>query len=345
MPLLKFALDDAAGTRVYVTEHTDEPAMVTTASGRRWGWLGAVIHWIYFTPFRRHSELWAQTVIWVSTAGVAMGVVGLLWGVWRYSPRQRFRLKYPQSHSPYAGLMLWHHYAGLIFGVTTITWIFSGLLSRDPWDWSPSTAPTRAQREAVSGGPLLESQLSLEQIRRGLVAFGPPPKEATVVRFRKEVFLRADRGLVSLHAPQMGAVPMLDLDVLFGAAREAHPAAIAGLDWMETYDSYYYDRSHRLSLPVLRVRYDDPQATWLYLDPRAGAIVRKEERLSRVNRWLYHGLHSFDFPFLQDRRPLWDVVVIALSLGGIVLSVTTLQPGYRRLRRGARRITSGRRSS
>ncbi len=53
------------------------------------------------------------------------------------------------------------------------------------------------------------------------------------------------------------------------------------------------------------------------------AIVRKEERLTRLNRWLYHGLHSLDFPFLYYRRPLWDVVVIVLSVGGIVLSVTT----------------------
>jgi hypothetical protein len=341
MPLLKFALDDAAGTRVYVTEQTGEPAMVTTASGRRWGWMGAVIHWIYFTPFRRQSELWAQTIIWVSIAGVVMSLAGLLWGIWRYSPWQRFRLKREQSHSPYAGWMLWHHYAGLIFGITTITWIFSGLLSMDPWDWSPSTAPTRAQRDAVSGGPLLEREVSLEELRRALAAFVPATKEVTVVRFRNEVFLRADRGLVSLQAPEMGPAPMLNLDQLFGAAREAHPsAAIAGMYWMDTYDAYYYDRHHRLSLPVLRVRYDDPQATWLYLDPRAGAIVRKEERLSRLNRWLYHGLHSFDFPFLYDRRPLWDVIVIVFSLGGIVLSVTTLLPAYRRVRRWARLITS-----
>jgi len=110
--------------------------------------------------------------------------------------------------------------------------------------------------------------------------------------------------------------------------------AIAGISWLDDYDAYYYDRARRLSLPVLRVRYDDPQSTWLYFDPRHGAIARKEERLTRVNRWLYHGLHSLDFPFLYYRRPLWDVVVIVLSLGGIVLSATTLSASWRRLRRG-----------
>jgi hypothetical protein len=91
-----------------------------------------------------------------------------------------------------------------------------------------------------------------------------------------------------------------------------------------------------LSLPVLRVRYNDPQQTWLYLDPRRGAIVRKEERLTRINRWIYHGLHSFDFPFLYYHRPLWDIVVIGLSLGGMVLSATTMLPAWRRVRRRMR---------
>jgi hypothetical protein len=108
--------------------------------------------------------------------------------------------------------------------------------------------------------------------------------------------------------------------------------------WLEDYDSYYYDRDRTLSLPVLRVRYADPQRTWLYLDPRRGTIVRKEERLSRLNRWLYHGLHSLDFPFLYNRRPLWDIVVIGLSLGGLILSSTTIVATARRFRRHARRL-------
>jgi len=93
-------------------------------------------------------------------------------------------------------------------------------------------------------------------------------------------------------------------------------------------------------LPVLRVRYNDPQRTWLYFDPRHGTIARKEERLSRLNRWLYHGFHSFDFPFLYYRRPLWDIVVIALSLGGLMLSASTLTASWRRVKRHAKRVTS-----
>jgi hypothetical protein len=37
-------------------------------------------------------------------------------------------------------------------------------------------------------------------------------------------------------------------------------------------------------------------------------------------------LHSLDFPFLYFQRPLWDIVVVGLSIGGTVLSVTTIVP-------------------
>jgi hypothetical protein len=65
-------------------------------------------------------------------------------------------------------------------------------------------------------------------------------------------------------------------------------------------------------------------------------ILRKEERLTRLNRWLYHGLHSLDFPFLYYRRPLWDIIVIALSLGGLALTLVAMAPAWHRLRRHAR---------
>ena len=95
--------------------------------------------------------------------------------------------------------------------------------------------------------------------------------------------------------------------------------AIEGLTWLDEYDAYYYDRSASFRCRCCASGTHDPQHTWLYFDPRRGTIARKEERLTRLNRWLYHGLHSLDFPFLYYKRPLWDIVVMLLSIGGIVL--------------------------
>lgn len=335
MPMHRIAVDDPAGTRLYVTESGGDVVLKTTASGRLWGGAGAVLHWWYFTPLRRKAALWNEVIVWTSIAGTVMCVVGLMWGFWRLSPLRGYRLRREQQWSPYAGWMRWHHYTGLIFGVVTTTWIFSGLLSMDPWDWHPSTAPTREQRSRVAGGPIDLADLTVPQVQRALKGFAPSfPKEAEIVRFRGHYYAIAGAGIVSFDAPQFGARDQLPADQIFGAAGIAmNGVPLEGVSWLDQYDAYYYDRDRRLSLPVLRVRYDDPQRTWLYFDPRRGAIARKEERLTRINRWLYHGLHSLDFPFLYYRRPLWDVVVIVLSLGGLVLSATTLSAAWRRVRR------------
>ena len=95
--------------------------------------------------------------------------------------------------------------------------------------------------------------------------------------------------------------------------------------------------SGQLPLPVLRVRFADADGTWLYLDPYRGTIARKERRSTRVYRWVYHGFHSLDFPWLYHRRPLWDVVVIVLSLGGLFVSVSSAPAAWRRLQRASSR--------
>jgi hypothetical protein len=344
MPMHRIAVEDEAGTMLYVTESSGEVVLKTTASGRLWGVAGAVLHWLYFTPFRRNAQLWDQTIVWVSIAGTVMCIVGMVWGLWRVSPLRGYRLReHQETMSPYSGWMRWHHYAGLIFGVVTTTWIFSGLLSMDPFDWHPSTSPTRETRQRVAGGPIALADLSVERVKRTLSAFAPVlPKEVEFVRFRGHYYANAATGIVSFDEPQYGARDQLPADLMFGAAGVAmNDIPIEGVSWLDEYDAYYYDRDRQLSLPVLRVRYGDPQQTWLYFDPKHAAIARKEEKLTRLNRWLYHGFHSLDFPFLYYRRPLWDIVVILLSVGGMVLSVTTLSASWRRVRRS---VISGWRS-
>jgi hypothetical protein len=337
LPMHRVALGDEAATHLYISEQTAEPLLKTTRTSRGLGYAGAVIHWIYFTPFRTNGALWAQFIIWGSVVGIVMCLTGLIWGVWQYV----------QSRSPYTGSMRWHHYTGLIFGLTTLTFMFSGLLSMDPWSWHPGTSPTPQQRDAVSGGPLRVEQATAEQLRMAVEALSHSSssssaadlKELELVQFRGEMFLRSDAALVAVAATERGPFVAFDRAAMLEAAKSAMPGVSAeDAVWLEEYDSYYYDRAGTLPLPVLRVRYNDPQRTWLYLDPRRGAIVRKEERLTRLNRWVYHGFHSWDFPFLYYRRPLWDLVVIVLSLGGLASAVTTLAPGWRRLRRHLRRL-------
>jgi len=342
-PLHRLALGDADGTMLYVSDVTAAAVMKTTRRGRFWGYAGAVMHWIYFTPFRRQSAAWAQALIWGSVVGCVLCLSGLVWGVWRWSPWQRYRLRRQPRRSPYAGAMRWHHYAGLIFGFTTFTWIFSGLLSMDPWDWHPETTPAAEQRDRLAGGALRVETMTLDAIRECVAALtqaaGEPPKELDSVQLLSETFLEGDGRLVPVLDPSLGTFEEFDHDVMMAATKTLLPdTPREGTEWLDRYDAYYYDRHGALNLPVLRVRYANPQRTWLYLDPKRGEIVRKEERLTRLNRWLYHGFHSLDFPFLYYRRPLWDIVVIVLSIGGLVSSIAIIFPTARRFRRHWQRL-------
>jgi len=67
-------------------------------------------------------------------------------------------------------------------------------------------------------------------------------------------------------------------------------------------------------------------------------VLAQIHRLNRVERWLYNGLHSLDFAFWYDKRPLWDIGMITLSLGGLSLSTIGLFLGIKRVRRGTARV-------
>ena len=350
-PLHRIVFDDPEDTHIYVSDRTGQVILETTARSRRWAYAGAVMHWLYFTPFREHATLWLQTMIWGSILGCVMTLTGLVWGVWCVLlPRRRDFDREERSWSPYSGLMRWHHYAGLVFGCVTFTWILSGCLSLEPFSWHPGTTPTAEQQAAVAGAPYRLQGIAVDDLRSVVAAISQSftPHELELVQFRGRMFVRAQDGatgrqrLASIGAASAeGLFSRFPDDEVMGAARRAIPSAsVTDAHWIDEYDAYYYDRSGTRSLPVLRAKYDDAEETWLYIDPYRGAITRKEERLTRLNRWLYHGLHSLDFPFLYYRRPLWDIVVIGLSLGGVALSVTTLLPAWRRVRRHGRRMVN-----
>jgi hypothetical protein len=371
MPMHRFDLDDPDDTHLYVSEVTGDVVLRTTRAERFWGYLGPVFHWVYFTPLRKNGPLWTQFIIWSSLIGCVMCITGIVWGFWRYSPRKIFRLKRVPSVSPYAGWMKWHHVAGLIFGLVTLTWTYSGLLSMGPFNWFRSPPASRTEREASTGGGLKIELLTIESMRAAVAAIEPlfAPKELESMQFRGEPFWIArrapteeqaalwmhegllpraprpplERRYVSVAHPERGPISTFGTDAMTEIAMAAMPGvALQDAVWLREYDGYYYDPRGSRPLPVLRVRYADENATWLYLDPAQGGIVQRSTSVSRLRRWLYQGLHSLDFPFLYFRRPLWDIVVILLSIGGTVLSFTTMLPAWRRLKRHGRALVARR---
>jgi hypothetical protein len=84
------------------------------------------------------------------------------------------------------------------------------------------------------------------------------------------------------------------------------------------------------------VRLSGPHSVMYYIDLKTARIVETYNDRSRWNRWLYHGLHSWDLPWLYRNRPVWDIAVLVLLLGGTSLCVTSVIIGFQFLRRNLR---------
>src|SRR6516164_9118340 len=74
-----------------------------------------------------------------------LAVLGLCLGITQFKARARF--------SPYRGWFYWHHLAGLIFGITTLTFVISGLFSLNPWGFLEDR-PGGGEQARLEGGPL-----------------------------------------------------------------------------------------------------------------------------------------------------------------------------------------------
>ena len=324
-PLYHVAVGDGSGTELYLSGSTGDVVLRSTARDRGLAWIGAIPHWIYFTGIRKHSGNWRLLVIWLAAGACVVAALGLMIGVWRAFTARR-------SWSGYRGSMRWHHGAGLIFGTLTLTWAFSGMLSLEPGGYSTGAQPTVQQREAFSG---TEDYNLYRQSPSAVIAASPSAKELEPysVEGRPYYLARETDRPPRLFDSEGRPVESFPQDFLMKAVRRAVPEGhVVEQALLTSYDAYYFDREDRRPLPVLRVKFDDPRGAWLYIDVRRGALVARYERSGRINRWLYEGLHRWDFPFLWSWRPAWDITVIVLLAGGIFLSCTGVWIGYRRLR-------------
>jgi len=131
----------------------------------------------------------------------------------------------------------------------------------------------------------------------------------------------------------------LDSDRVVGIMRRVTtPLGGATVDVISQYDRYYLDRHRQAPLPVVRVRMNDAGSSRYYVDPKSARIVGGYSSSGFMDRWLYHGLHSMNFPWLYNYRPAWDIIVIGFMLGGTALSVTSLVLAWQVLGRKLRAI-------
>lgn len=343
-PLYRVAVADEAQRWLYVSGATGEVVRDASFTERSWGWLGAWLHWLYLFRGGTVDAWWADIVIGLSIAGGVLGLSGLVVGVWRW----RFKGRYKSgSRSPYReGFARWHHILGLGGGLLALTWVLSGLFSMNPWKVfeSPGSKPDRA---AYAGGPLLADRAGeVGALLRRLASEGQPARQMEWRRVAGEmqVLVQTGAGSIVLQPNGERRPAWSEAAMREAAARLLPQARIVKQEWLQQYDAYYYSREpHTMTgqrerpLPVLRLRFDDPQSHWAVLDPASGQILQLSSSRQRVERWLFAFLHSFDLPLFLNARPLWDGWMLGFSLAGLALSLSGVVLAWRRLRGQARR--------
>ena len=139
-PLYRVALNDEAGTDLYVSSATGEVVCDTTRRERAWNYVGSVAHWIYPTVLRSRAAVWNTTVWSLSLAALIAALAGSVLGI------LRINLAEGRIASPYQGWHKWHHLLGLACMVFVVSWIFSGWLSMDSGRLFSTGALTAAER-------------------------------------------------------------------------------------------------------------------------------------------------------------------------------------------------------
>ncbi|MGH9143930.1 MAG: PepSY domain-containing protein [Vicinamibacterales bacterium] len=328
-PLLKYSWPN--GEQVYVSRLSGEVVQYTTTASRIGAYLGPIPHWIYFTPLRKHQPLWNHLVTWSSGLGTCSALLGMVVGVWMLSPSKRYRRDGSPARMPYRGQKRWHAVFGLVFGLGAATWAFSGMLSMDPFP-SLSGQP-RADIAQALRAPLRLTSFASRDPREALAQLsGLRVKELELATVAGEpVYLAVvGRGQTRIVPVTGTARQQFDPQSIIGIVEAAaRPDGLAEARLIDQYDAYYLDRHRQRPLPAIRVRVNDAEHTRYYIDPATARVVGSYSSRTWMSRWLYHGLHSLDFPWLYNYRPLWDIVVIAFMLGGTALCVTSLVLAWR----------------
>jgi hypothetical protein len=316
-PLFHYSLDDAAGTEIYVSSTSGKAVQLTNARERFWNWLGAVPHWIYFSSLRQHPAAWTQVVVWTSLLGTFLTLCGLYIGICHFKPRCGGRW------ITYRGFHYWHHVLGLWFGLLLLTWVFSGLVSMNPWGFLEGGAPT-AQHYAIDPWALPTPAAGWTSIhaapiegRLFMIATGPGHSR-----------VRLD----SAGNPS----PLTTADLASLTRTLSRGRGVRSAELIAVEDDYYFSHHReRVTLPAYRVILDDSEQTRYYLDPVSGEVLSMVDRDGRWYRWLHQALHRIDFSAAVRAGPTRDVFMLTALVGMALLSAFGTYLGLRRLIRAS----------
>jgi len=347
-PLYRVEVGGAQPGDLYVSSHTGEVVLDAPHVQQRWNYVGAWLHWLYFLRMQSVDPVWTWVVIVLSALCTVAAVSGIVVGVWRWRFRGHYR---SGAKTPYVEpWMRWHHLIGLVAAAFVFTWIFSGLMSMNPWGVLSST------REAIDsgryrGGPVVVDGALGEPaaLLTAVEAERFKPVEIQWRRIGGELFAvlldgQGETRIVSGSNGHLQVARWLPAGWLQQKVRALSDAPMQGYWVQHAADAYFYPRAPEAMngaavrrFPVAVVDFGDAEATRVYLDLATGDPLLTMGYRERVGRWLFYFLHSWDLPAMLRFDTARLAVLLLLSVAGTALCATATVIGYRRLRMKLRR--------
>lgn len=321
-PLYRIALNDAAGTELYISSRTGEIVRDTTRNERAWNYVGSVAHWIYPTVLRKNWTAWNVTVWWLSLVALIAALSGLVVGLFR------LRRVHRRIVSPYRRWHAWHHWLGLACALFVMTWIVSGWLSMDHGRLFSTGALTRSEADRIAGMPAWGELTSTAPESVSAAA-----REIEWFAFGDRIYQRIRTGVdaqqLSVIVPATGAPSSSFLQA--DEVKAVISRAVGGCSSTQAVerDDHYFIASEIATAPVYRSICGD---VWYQIDGASGANLEKLDAQRRTYRWLYRALHTFDLPALMTRPSLRTAMIVILCALGVAFSITGMVIAWRRLR-------------
>ncbi len=329
-PFFRIRAGDEAGTHYYMSARTGELLQRTNTADRGWNWVGAVLHWAYFTPLRSSFTTWDLTVWWLSLVAMLVAIAGVVLGVIRTlaALRQRkpsltfFRLKW----------MRWHHLTGLFASVFVLSWIVSGWLSMDHGRlFSRGTAST-VQLERYAGHPFVTGLAMIDPAAiKGMA--GAREITFTIVGGSPVVTAWKAQGPARRYT---GSGAILNDEAFTHLAMQGVAAAWPGPPPPATAtvaSTNFYALAE--GWPAGALRFIDPTGSRpdIAIDGTDGHVLTVMNASRKTYAWVYYGLHSFNVPGLAEHQLVRDIAVLVPLMLGFVFSITGVVLGYQRLRK------------
>ena len=332
-PFYRLDIGDSIGMQLYLSARTGELVQRTSRVDRAWNWVGAVLHWAYFTPLRSSFTAWDRTVWVLSFIAMLVAVAGTILGVIRTVAAQRqrkgslsfYRLKW----------MRWHHILGLFASVFVLTWILSGWLSMDHGRLFSRGQATPAQLAAYHGRPLAAAVQALDLST--LRTLSPAAEISFDVIGGELVVVASGQNGATLVYNAVGSIvtPAALTALASRGVMAAWPMARApDVGHVAASDVYALAEGWPASTEKFTPGY--PHTPSVYIDGSSGRLLTVMDESRAAYAWIYYALHTFNFPGLTTRPVLRDVLVMVPLMLGLAFSLTGVVIGVRRVGKSVR---------